>query len=96
MILVLKVIKYLSNNVHADYDDGTFESFDTTQVRVVEPVEAAGRSVRIDHNSPPPAESPWRKIGARLRLDADDDILEEKRGHSREIFSSGIQILAVE
>ena len=42
MIIVAIVTKYITNNVLTDYDDESFESFDTTQLRIVEPAEAAG------------------------------------------------------
>src|SRR4030042_4498636 len=96
MILVTRVCKYLPNNVHCDYDDGTFEWFDTTEIRIFNPNDKIGRLIDIDHDTPPPIESPWRKIGAILRLEVEDQIFNEKNGQSKEYFSSGIRILAVE
>ncbi len=95
MIVVAIVCKYLPGNVSVDYDDGSFEWFDTTQLSVVEPIKALGLIIHIDHNNPQPPESPWRKIGAQLRLEIKKDIFAKKSGHSLQIFSDGIRILAV-
>jgi hypothetical protein len=93
MIVLGIVRKYLVGNVHADYDDGTFEWFDTTQLSIVEPAEVAGRVIDINHNTPPPPESPWRKIGAILQLEVAEDFLERKSGHCRQYFSAGVRIM---
>jgi hypothetical protein len=89
------VSKYLINNVHTEYDDGTFEWFDTRQLSIVEPAEVTGRVIDIDHNTPPPPESPWRKIGAILRLEVANNFFEQKRGHFKHYFSAGVWILGI-
>ncbi len=94
MIIVAIVKKYLPGNVHADYDDGTFEWFDTTQLCIVEPAGAAGHLFDVDHNQPPPASSPWRRIGAELRLEMEVEDIETLSAHNREYFSDGIRILS--
>jgi hypothetical protein len=94
VIIVAIVKKYLMGNVHTDYDDGTFEWFDTTQLSIVEPAGAAGRVIDIDHNEPQPITSPWRRIGAELRLEMEVDDVGTLGSHSREYFSAGIRILS--
>ncbi len=96
MIFVAIVRKYLPNNVTVDYDDGSFESFDSTQLSIMKPVVANGQILNNDHNNPQPPESPWRKIGAQLRLQVDKDIFAKKPGQSIHFFSAGIKVLAVE
>ncbi len=94
MIIVAIVKKYLPGNVHVDYDDGTFEWFDTTKLCIVEPAEAAGRVIDIDHNEPQHASSPWRRIGAELRLELKGDEVAMPGSRSRQLFSAGIRILS--
>jgi len=93
VIAVAIVSRYLEDNVHTDYDDGTFESFDTTQLSIVEPAEATGRVVDIDHNTPPPLRVLGEKLvpyyGGITRI-----LFEKKRGQTQHYFSSGIRILA--
>ena len=94
MIVVGIVDEYRVNNVHTDYDDGTFEWFDTTRLYIVEPVEVAGRVMNIDHNNPQPAGSPWRENGAILRLELGAENAEELTRANIEWFSDGIRILS--
>jgi len=94
MKIVAIVKKYLPGNVHADYDDGTFEWFDTTELSIIEPEADAERTLFINHNQPPPPTSPWRNAGAKLRLELDDDDIDSLGSHGKEYFSDGIRILS--
>jgi len=94
VIVVAEVVKYLANNVLSDYDDVTFESFDTTQLRIVEHVEVAGRVIEIDHNTPRPIKSPWRITGTRMRLELGNETIDSLTSKSREIFSDGVKMLS--
>ncbi|HME54452.1 MAG TPA: hypothetical protein VKM55_19730 [Candidatus Lokiarchaeia archaeon] len=93
MIIVAIVSRYITDNVLTDYDDGSFESFDTTQLRVVEPVEIAGRLINIHHNTPQPTGSPWRSAGTRLRLEFEKETIESLTSGDTDIFSDGARIL---
>jgi hypothetical protein len=95
VIIVAIVKKYLVGNVHTDYEDGTFEWFDTTQLCIVEPAGAAGRVIDIEHNEPQHTTSPWRRVGAELRLEMEVEDIETLCSHSREYFSAGIRILSI-
>jgi len=94
MIIVAIVTVYVTDNVLVDYDDGSFESFDTTQLRVAEPVEIAGRQINILHNTPQPTGSPWRSVGTRLRLEFENETIESLTSKDREIFSDGARCRA--
>ncbi len=94
MIIVAIVKKYLPGNVHVDYDDGTFEWFDTTELCIVEPVSIVRHLFNVFHNQPPPVTSPWRNIGAVLRLELEEEDIETLGSHDREYFSDGFRILS--
>ncbi|MEX2683302.1 MAG: hypothetical protein Q6373_017130 [Candidatus Sigynarchaeota archaeon] len=94
MIIVAIVKKYLPGNVHMDYEDGTFEWFDTTELCIEEPARIANLRLSVDHDHQLPDTSPWRKIGARLRLELEGDDIETLGIERREYFSDGIKILS--
>jgi hypothetical protein len=94
MIIVATVDKYLVNNVHTDYDDGTFEWFDTTKLRIEDPPELAGKFLYVDHNEPQPPGSPWREAGGRLRLELRKGLDMSLGKRTIELFSAGIRILS--
>ncbi|NMC08302.1 MAG: hypothetical protein GYA24_24055 [Candidatus Lokiarchaeota archaeon] len=94
MIIVAIVDKYIVHNVHDDYEDGTFEWFDTSELRVEEPIELAGKRFRVNHGDVQPPGSPWREVGTKLHLEIANVFNDRLNTSSNiELFSTGIRII---
>ena len=45
--ITAKILKFHPNDMIEDYDDGTFESFDCSELEVLEPSTVAGQKIYI-------------------------------------------------
>ncbi len=91
MIISARVEKYLPNNVSTDYDDGSFEWFDTTVLTILEPIEFKNRALHIDHNWPCEENSVWRNTDEILVFELDSSDLTTPT----QLFSDGIKIINI-
>jgi hypothetical protein len=73
------LLEYTPNAMVDDFEDGGFESFDASRIRVTAPEPWAGSERTLYHSGEVPPESPWRAVGRRVRFAiAKDDLAEEK------------------
>jgi hypothetical protein len=85
------VVGYLTGVLHYDYADGSSESFDGTELKILSPERLAGQPLFIYHFEPVADQgSLWKKAGAKIRFLLPADNLEPPEGTSYDIYSSGI------
>lgn len=63
------IVDYIPNAMHDNFDDGSFEFYDATKVRVVAPENLAEQEFSIYHIGEVPEDSLWRIINQRIRFD---------------------------
>ena len=68
MELLVEVLQYLIDDLHFDYEDGYFEWFDGTKLKIIEPVNYKDEIFYIYHNQPKPIDDIWQNVGAQLKL----------------------------
>ena len=66
--LTAEVRKFIPEAMHDNLGAQGFAVYDATELAVIEPADYQGRTVRIFHQPDLPADSPWRRIGQRLRM----------------------------
>ncbi|MFX1236613.1 MAG: hypothetical protein ACFFAS_19905 [Promethearchaeota archaeon] len=76
MIITLRVDKYLPDNVIYDYEDGSFEWFDSTAITILEASKYKNKMLYIDHEYSCKKESVLRKVGAILKFELDPHYIE--------------------
>jgi hypothetical protein len=69
-----RVERYAVGAAIDHFEGGGSASHDATVLVIAAPPELAGRRLRLFHDPPPPADSPWRAPGRtlRFRLHRDD------------------------
>ena len=88
--LRVQVAEYQPDAMWERYPDKTTATFDATRLRLLAPPDMAGKELLIYHQTPPPADSPWRKTGAIYELDVERLYLFPPPGVLRyDIFSDG-------
>ena len=93
IILNAEILAYLIDDLHFDYDNGTFEWFDATKLEILEPQEFLNKIYYIYHNNPEYPNSIWRKIGLKVSLEFNisKDAFNPDE-HDEIIFSDGVII----
>lgn len=62
-----EVARYLPNAMEDLYEDGSFASYDATELKLAGPQHQGGTLV-IYHSTPPAEASPWRHPGTKLKF----------------------------
>jgi hypothetical protein len=87
--LTAEVRKFIPQALHDNFGPQGFAVYDATELAVIEPADYQGRTIRIFHQPDLPADSPWRRIGQRLRMRLPKTMLEP----GKQIFSGAVQDL---
>jgi len=91
--VVATIVGYDANVLQYEYDDGTSESLDGTEMTIISPQGMAGQPLFIFHNFPiDNPDSLWRKPGAKVRFLIPTEMLQPADGSSYDIFSAGIAL----
>ena len=91
--IISKIIQYHLDDLHFDYDDGSFEWFDSSELCIIEPVKLRTKKFFIFHNKPILENIIWRKIGLIIELKSYDDKMDLLRTiFGIHVFSDGIKI----
>jgi len=91
--VVATIVGYHIGVLHYDYDDGSFESLDGTEMTIISPESMAGQPLFIYHNVPiDNPDSLWRKPGAKVRFLVPTEMLQPAEETSYDIFSAGIAL----
>ncbi|MDB5064475.1 MAG: hypothetical protein JWM18_909 [Chloroflexi bacterium] len=73
--VIATVRQYIPDAIHDHFDDGSFASYDATQLAVVEPERLRPEALTIHHSEKPTPDSPWRQVGRRLSFTIPRDLL---------------------
>ena len=68
MEIIAKILEYLMDDLHFDYEDGITEWFDATKFQIIEPISHKNTIFYIYHNYPQLNESIWRKKESTVKL----------------------------
>ena len=63
--------------------------YDASELVVIEPAERRGTALRVYHDAGLPADSPWRRVGQRLRMRLPKTMLEP----GNQIFAGAVRDL---
>ena len=74
--VVAKVVAYHEDMIHFEYDDGTGEWLDGTELEVQSPVEFTSKPLYICHQPVAPVDSLWRQIGATVQFEFKEEDLD--------------------
>ena len=74
-----KVLGYMPDTMHDQFDDGSFATYDGTKVRLTAPAELAGRTVTFHHARPQQLDSPWRAAGRTIHFEIDEQLLMDRK-----------------
>jgi hypothetical protein len=70
--LTVEVRKFVPQAMHDNFGPGETAVYDATDLLVIDPPETRGRILRVfhehEHDREVPADSPWRRVGQRLRM----------------------------
>lgn len=64
-----EVLDYIPNAMEDSYDDGSFDLYDATELRIVTPMRWAGRRLTIYHDNEISNDSLWRRSGRKILFD---------------------------
>lgn len=91
--IIAEITNYLQDDLHFDYDDGTFEWFDSTELRIIKPSEFNSKKLYIYHNEPLDKNSIWLRKGLIVELEFKGDKKELLKPLFKEIiFSDGVEL----
>ncbi|RKZ50320.1 MAG: hypothetical protein DRR16_09475 [Candidatus Parabeggiatoa sp. nov. 3] len=72
------IVNYTTNAMHDSFDDGEFEFYDATEIRIVAPKDFEGQKLSIYHTGKVSENSLWRIINQRIMFDINkNDFVEE-------------------
>ncbi len=63
-----RIIGYYKDDLNFDYEDGSFEWFDSTKLRIIEPPHMKDKEFYIFHNSLNKIEDTWTLTGVTLLI----------------------------
>lgn len=75
-VVVAKVVAYHEDMIHFEFDDGTGEWLDGTELEVQSPEEFTTKPLYICHQPVAPADSLWRKVGATVKFEFKEEDLD--------------------
>ena len=93
IILEARILAYLIDDLHFDYEDGTSEWFDATKLEILQPKEYLNKNYYIYHNNLADPNSIWRNVGLKVSLEfnINKDAFDPEV-HDEIIFSDGVII----
>jgi hypothetical protein len=74
--VVAKVVAYHEDMIHFEYDDGTGEWLDGTELEVQSPAEFTTKPLYICHQPVAPVNSLWRQVGATVQFEFQEEDLD--------------------
>jgi hypothetical protein len=87
--ITAEVRRFVPQAMHDNSGPQGFAVYDATELVVLEPAGRRGTTLRIFHQAEQPADSPWRRIGQRLRMRLAKTSLEP----GNQIFEGAVQDL---
>ncbi|MHC5058477.1 MAG: hypothetical protein ACYTKD_27790 [Planctomycetota bacterium] len=90
--VVAEVFEFKRDVMWEHYVGGGFACFAGTRVRFLSPADAGGKEMTLLHGAELPAESPWRRKGARLRFRLPWDSLHPEPGTSHTLFADALEV----
>lgn len=72
--ILVRIIKYLKDDVRVEYENRSNDSFDATIAQVIEP-QTGLKEVYFYHSKPILKNSPWRDIGKICRILVERDVI---------------------
>jgi len=91
--IIAKTVNFHPCDLHCDYEDGTFEWFDSSELRKTEPSEHSSKRLYIYHNESPEKNSIWlqKRVIVELKFKGDKNEL-LKSFFKNFIFGDGIEL----
>ncbi len=90
--VVAEVLDFKRDAMWEHYVGGGFACFAGTRVRILSPDDVGEKDMTLLHGTEPPADSPWRSEGARLRFRLPWDSLHPKPGTSHTPFADALEV----
>lgn len=81
-----KLIRYISNAMRDNLDNGNFASYDATEVYLISPKKLKGNKLKIYHTVPVDTASVWRQENTNIKFAIEKLLIENEYL----IFSSGL------
>jgi hypothetical protein len=73
--LKAEIIGFYRDDLHFDYDDGSFEWFDSTTLKIIEPIHLKDKEFYIFHNKGNTLDNIWTQIGKILAIEIDKNFI---------------------
>jgi hypothetical protein len=75
VVITAEVVEFKPDAIHDSFDDG-FASYDATTLRITQPEDLRNTELRVAHDAPVAADSPWRDQGASVQFRIDRSLLD--------------------
>jgi len=90
--VMVEVLEFRRDAMWDHYSDGSFACFAGTRVRPLSPAALVEKDLWLLHSNELPADSPWRRKGARLRFELPRNCLRPPHGSSMELFADALEV----
>jgi hypothetical protein len=90
--VIAEVLDFDLTAMWEHYSDGGFACFAGTRVRLLSPADLVGKELSLLHGNELPANSPWRRKGARLRFKLRRRSLRARPGSSVDLFADALEV----
>lgn len=90
--VVAEVLDFERAAMWEHYEGGGFTCFAGTRVRFLSPADLTGKDLSLLHSNELPADSPWRRKGARLRFSLPWDGLHPEPGTRHMLFAEAFKV----
>ena len=78
IIVTAEIVTFEPNAMSDSFDDGSFQTFDASKIRLLAPEEYFDKYLLIYHDGEVEESSVWRRLGTKIRAEIKVDDL---RGH---------------